>query len=85
MPNFLDSKKCSCHVVTLLKEEHVLHLITSKNTSRNIYLVRADHKEDLHVRNISHVTVNTTIVTHKIPKIFLCLSTAKDIVTCDNS
>jgi len=50
-----------------------------------MYLVGADRKEDLHVCNISHVTVNTTIASHNILKIFWYLSTAKDIVTCDNS
>jgi hypothetical protein len=29
--------------------------------------------------------VNTKIATRKIPKVFLCISVVKNVVTCDNA
>jgi hypothetical protein len=40
--------------------------------------------ENLHVRNTSRGKVNAKVVRKKIPKIFLCISVVKNVVTCHN-
>jgi hypothetical protein len=44
----------------------------------NVWLKR---KENLHIHDTGHGTVNTRIATNEIPKVFLCISAVKNFDT----
>jgi hypothetical protein len=48
------------------------------------YVARRKLKKDPNVHNTSHVTVNTKTTTKDIPKVSLCISIVKNVVTYDN-
>jgi hypothetical protein len=43
------------------------------------YIAWLQHKENLHIHNSSHGTVNTKIATKEIQKIFICISAVKNV------
>lgn len=56
--------------------------MASKNKCRKYFIVCL--KLDIVFRKTNHGTVNAKIATEKFPRVFLCISICKNVVTCDS-